>query len=100
MSLLLPAFTSPHSRDLAITGATIGHLVRVPSRATVWRTGPVTGRCVRGAACCRRRAGSGNSAEARRQGGTARAGERLGVRPVALWLAPAAEAESVTAPGS
>src|ERR671920_1364874 len=54
---------------------TMGPWVHVPNRAIVWRTGPVTGPYVRGAACCRRRARSGSTAGAPRRGGKARAGE-------------------------
>ena len=83
-----------HSRQNALAGvssvwprpgykieATVGPPVRVPTGAVVWRTDPATVRCVKGAACYRRRARSGSTSAAPRREGTARAGERLGARP-------------------
>src|SRR5215213_10092080 len=94
-----PPASSPHwpRADHKIE-ITVGRVVHVPTGAVVWRTGPATVRCVKGAACCRRRAGSGSAAGAPRRGGLIRAGERLGAPPVAHWLAPAAEADSAKVP--
>jgi hypothetical protein len=52
---------------------TVERLGHVPTGAAAWRTGRATVRCVKGAACCHRQAGSGSAAGAHRREGMVRA---------------------------